>query len=158
ETGVDLRYTSFQGNDDEALALVVSANLHRRHLTASQRAMVASKLTTMKHGGDRKTPDQAAKLPTHKAAAALGVSERSITDASAARKYGTPELAEAVESGVMPVSVAADLTHAPKEEQREAVENAKRACDAKGRPSAAAKKKLKAASTMAKAASGRKGK
>jgi hypothetical protein len=32
-------------------------NLHRRHLTTSQRASVAAKMAALKHGGDRK-PDE----------------------------------------------------------------------------------------------------
>jgi hypothetical protein len=36
--------------DEEALAFVISKNLVRRHLTTSQRAMVAADLTTLKHG------------------------------------------------------------------------------------------------------------
>jgi ParB-like chromosome segregation protein Spo0J len=161
ETGVRLRYDAFQGDANAALDYVISANLHRRHLTKSQCAMAAAKLANMKHGGDRKTPDQGAKLRkiTRKSAAtSLDVSERSVDDASAVHKHGTPELAEAVESGAVPVSVAADLTHTPKEEQRKAVENVKRECDDKGRPSPTAKKRLKAAAAAAKASSSRKGK
>jgi len=41
----------------EALDYVISKNLVRRHLTESQRAVVASKIATMKHGGDRKGDD-----------------------------------------------------------------------------------------------------
>jgi ParB-like chromosome segregation protein Spo0J len=50
----------YEGADP--LAFVIAKNLKRRHLDESQRAMVAAKLATLSHGGDRKS-DQAANLP-----------------------------------------------------------------------------------------------
>src|SRR5215475_194451 len=44
-------FTAYTG--DEPVAYVVSLNLRRRHLDESQRAMVAAKLATFGHGGDR---------------------------------------------------------------------------------------------------------
>ncbi len=44
EAGVEPRYTTFEGTDDEALAYVLSSNLHRRHLTTCQRAVLALQL------------------------------------------------------------------------------------------------------------------
>src|ERR1700739_141478 len=48
EAGVEPRFTSYRG--DNPAAHVVSLNLKRRHLTESQRAMVATKLATLEHG------------------------------------------------------------------------------------------------------------
>src|SRR6185437_15168117 len=48
EAGIPIRTKTFVGKDP--LAFVLSANLHRRHLNASQRAMIAAKLETMKQG------------------------------------------------------------------------------------------------------------
>jgi len=158
ETHSPLRYEEFKGNAKAALNYVISANLRRRHLSKSQCAMVAAKLADAKLGGDRKTQDQSAKVQSRGAAAALGVSKRIVDDASAIHKHGTPELAAAVESGTIPVKTAADLTHAPKEVQREVVESVKRELDAKGKPSPAAKKRLRAAAAAAKTSSDRKGK
>lgn len=42
--GVEPVYEPFVGSDEEKLAFVVSCNIHRRHLTTSQRASVAAKL------------------------------------------------------------------------------------------------------------------
>ena len=58
--GVTPTYIEFNG--DDPLAFVVRHNLHRRHLNESQRAIIASRLANMQHGGDRKS-DQTANLP-----------------------------------------------------------------------------------------------
>jgi hypothetical protein len=156
--GVEPVYTSFQGDYAAAVTFVISANLTRRHLDTGKRALIANNLTGMKHGGDRKS-DQAAKLQTRKAAAAaLNVSERSVSDASVVQDHGAPELIEAVKDGSIPVSVAADLAHAPPEEQRKAVKSIER--DAKGKVTPAGKKAIKQKAKTAKASAGskRKGK
>jgi ParB-like chromosome segregation protein Spo0J len=46
---------------DDPLGFVVAKNVARRHLSASQRAMIAAKIADMPHGGDRRS-DQAANL------------------------------------------------------------------------------------------------
>ena len=48
DAGVPVRTENFTGNDP--LAYVISANLHRRHLNESQRAMAAAKLANMRQG------------------------------------------------------------------------------------------------------------
>jgi ParB-like nuclease domain len=40
---------------DDPTSFVLSLNLHRRHLTESQRSIIASKLETMKHGDNQHT-------------------------------------------------------------------------------------------------------
>jgi ParB-like chromosome segregation protein Spo0J len=107
----------FKGKD--ALSYVLSTNLHRRHLSTSQRAMVAEKLATMAHGGDRKS-DQAANLPLEKvsqsdAAEKLNVSERSIRDAKAIREASNT-LAKEVENGVKTLNAAKKEIKAQEEE------------------------------------------
>ena len=56
EAEVTPHYVEYTGSDP--LGFIVSANLHRRHLTSGQRAMIASKLATMKWGGDRTSGEQ----------------------------------------------------------------------------------------------------
>ena len=48
--GIEPVTVEYQG--DDAVAFVVSENLRRRHLNESQRAMVATRLTNLSHGGD----------------------------------------------------------------------------------------------------------
>jgi ParB-like nuclease domain len=100
----------------EPLAYVISKNLIRRHLTESQRAMIAAKLATFTHGGDRRTDQPATRqLARRTAAAALNVSERSVARAAVVRNQGAPELIAAVEAGDIPVSVAANLARQPQQ-------------------------------------------
>lgn len=51
--GVGARCEQFTGSDREALDFVVALNLERRHLTPSQRAMVAAKLATLRVGANQ---------------------------------------------------------------------------------------------------------
>lgn len=126
--GVTPRFEAYQG--DDALAFVISSNLHRRHLTESQRGMVASRLATMKAGGDR--GNQYAKPPIgdlpkingqtrEDAAAALNVGTTTLDRARRVQKVGAPELVQAVESGEVKLGTAETLLALPKEEQREVV-------------------------------------
>lgn len=90
--GVAPRFRDFTG--DDALAFVLSLNLTRRHLNESQRAMVAARLATMQHGGDRRS-DQAANLPLvsqTQAAGLLHVGARTVRDAVAVRDSAAPEI------------------------------------------------------------------
>lgn len=106
---------------DDPVSFVVSLNLHRRHLSESQRSMVADKLAALPLGANQYT-EGSANLPTQKQAAELlNVSERSVRSAREVRTKGTPELAHAVESGRVSVSAAADVAELPKETQREIV-------------------------------------
>jgi hypothetical protein len=114
--GVVPRFGTYQGNNP--VGLVITANLRRRHMSESQRALVASKLATLSHGGDRRS-DQGANLhleipKASIAAAMLNVSERSLASAAVVRKHGTPELIRKVEQGEISVSAAAKIAQPPK--------------------------------------------
>jgi ParB-like nuclease domain len=51
--GTDLKVEVFRGTEAEKAALVMSENIHRRHLTTDQRAAIAADLATLGRGGDR---------------------------------------------------------------------------------------------------------
>lgn len=130
--GVEPELEPFVGTDEEVLRLVISLNLHRRHLKESQRAMIAAEAVSTSHGGNRKQ-EQGANLhlesgenvSVSKAAEALGVSPRSVKSASKVQSKGTPELQNAVIDGQIPVSRAAKLADLPPEQQVAEVEAAK---------------------------------
>lgn len=118
--GIEYPRIEYSGNDP--LGFVISHNLKRRHLTESQRAMVATKLAKM----PSHRPVKSENLPTSEmsqsqAAQMLNVSDRSIRTAKQVSEQGTPELAKAVEEGKVSVSAAASIVDQPPEVQREVV-------------------------------------
>lgn len=109
----------------DPVAYVVSLNLHRRHLTESQRAMVAARITNLTHGGARPGA-QAANLPLeaitqNRAAEMLKVGERSVRAGVSVRNHGVSALAAAVDAGHVAVSAAAMIATLPVEQQAEVV-------------------------------------
>lgn len=127
----------FTGTDREAFDFVMAENLERRHLTESQRAMVAAKAATLKLGSNQHqqvAPIGAASLFAEQeetapqtpsavisqtdAADMLNVGRRSVQRAAVVQEKGSAELVEAVEQGKIAVSTAAEIADAlPKEEQ-----------------------------------------
>jgi len=110
-------------------AFVASKNVHRRHLSDSQRAMFAARFkeefekeakANMSRGGQG-----LANLPTvHSrdlAAEAVNVSSRLVGSAEKVLKDGVPELAQAVKQGEVAVSAAAEVANLPPEEQAEVI-------------------------------------
>lgn len=106
--------------DDDPVAFVISLNLKRRHLSESQRAMVAAKLANLGEGRPSETTPIGAVSQTD-AALLLNVGHRSVQRAKEVRDHGAAELQRAVERGGVSVSAAADVASKPLEEQREIV-------------------------------------
>lgn len=92
-------------------ALVISLNLRRRHLSESQRAMVAARLAKLPLGSNQHAQICAPSQDT--AGEMLNVSRRTVQHARTVLEHGTPALAAAVDSGVIAVSSAADLARLP---------------------------------------------
>ncbi|MGE0290390.1 MAG: MT-A70 family methyltransferase [Bradyrhizobium sp.] len=119
ELGIEYPRVEYEG--DDPLSFVIAKNLARRHLTESQRGMVAAKLAKLPKGVNQHTA-ASANLPTQtQAADMLNVSERTLRTAKVVEEHGSPELVAAVETGVVSVSAAADVATLPKEEQVEIV-------------------------------------
>jgi hypothetical protein len=104
--GVKPRFKKFTG--DDPAALVASLNLHRRHLTDSQRAMLAAELMEVK-GPIGPSLEEAAKLTS--------TSTRSVKRARQVKRLGSADLKKAVLSGAVAVSKAAKVSHLPKQKQ-----------------------------------------
>jgi hypothetical protein len=121
--GVAPRFEHYEG--DDPLGLVVSRNIRRRHLDESQRALVAAKLETMKHGGNRQA-GQDANLRVDRSAAAkmLNVSKRSVASAAKVLAEGEGELVRAVEQAKITISAAAKATELGAKLQHQVAEKA----------------------------------
>lgn len=106
---------------EDPIAFVLSLNLHRRHLTESQRSMVASRVATLRDGqrSDRGAPIGAATQGA--AAELLSVGKRNVQRARQVLDNGAPELVSAVDAGTVKVSDAAAVAKRPHDEQRAAL-------------------------------------
>jgi hypothetical protein len=101
--GVETNFRTDVYTGPDPRRYVVSANVKRRHLNESQRAMIAAQLATFTHGGDRSKASIDA-LSQKEAAQLLNVSEPSVERAVKVFKNGVPALAEAVKEGKLRVS------------------------------------------------------
>lgn len=122
ECGIEYPRTEYAGADP--LGFVISTNLRRRHLTESQRAMVAARLARM----PAHRPEKGANLhpSAEDAGRMLNVSERTVKAAKSVQRSGAPELVSAVEGGQVSVSAAADVARLPQEEQAQIVAKGER--------------------------------
>jgi hypothetical protein len=112
---VECRYENFVGGD--LLGYIVSRNLHRRHLTGSQRAMAAARIADMKVGANQHSVG----MPIGGASDLLNVGQRSVSRARTVLHQGSSELVQAVERGDITVSAAAEISHMPAQQQRDFV-------------------------------------
>ena len=102
----------------DPVAAIVSLNLVRRHLSESERAMIAAKLATMRQGERTDLPSIDGMLSQADAAKLLNVSTKSVERAASVRREGSPELVSALERGEVPVSRAAAVAKEPPAAQR----------------------------------------
>lgn len=99
-------------SDDQALQLVVSANVHRRHLTSAQRTLIALRLTRTENSP----------LTQKQAAALTGITDRTIRDLATALKK-KPELEQAILNG-MSVNLTKQVSDMDEADQEKVLEAA----------------------------------
>lgn len=117
--GIEAPTRQFDGSD--ALEFVVSLNLHRRHLTTSQRSMIGARIANLKGRGRPAEIASYEAISESTAAKMMKVGRSSVQRAGQVIESAAPEVARAVERGEITVKVAADIANAPREEQVEAV-------------------------------------
>lgn len=122
--GVDCPMREYTGS--EPAAFVVSLNLHRRHLSESQRAMVAARLATLQDGQRKSASPIGEAVSQSEAASMLNVGKRSVERAREVLEDGAPELVATVEQGRVSVSAAADVATLPMAEQSQIVARGER--------------------------------
>jgi ParB-like chromosome segregation protein Spo0J len=99
--GVEAVFVPFRG--DDPVRFVLAANVHRRHLDASQRAVIAAKIAVLQDG--QRQVGKFADVPTQaEAADMLGVSERSVRTARKVLEQAEPADVEAISKGKETVS------------------------------------------------------
>jgi ParB-like chromosome segregation protein Spo0J len=103
EAKVEPKCREFIGTDP--IAHVLSANLHRRHLNESQRAMVAAKLANLELGANQHSGKEGVSIDT--ASKAVNVGRASVARAKVVLKSGDEGLIKEVEKGETSVSNAA---------------------------------------------------
>ncbi|RQT37037.1 Spo0J and IME4 domain-containing protein [Burkholderia cepacia] len=113
ELGIDPRFDDVGKLDVPTQTFIVSQNLHRRHLSDSQRALIAGELSNTKKGANQHTAEA---VSQKQAAAACKVSIDSVGRAKAVLNCETPGLAKVVRDGNLDVSTAALLSQIPKAE------------------------------------------
>lgn len=123
--GVEPRWTVWSGTDP--VAYVVSENLERRHLSESQRGMVAARLATLRLGDNRdasrgKGASIDAPLSQVEAAKRLNVSRPTVQRARKVMKAGVPDLVRAVDDGAVTLNAALEVAALPPREQVEALD------------------------------------
>lgn len=127
DAGVEPRFREWDGVGS-LVSFVVSLNLTRRHLTESQRAMVAAKLANVDSAGrPKEIASIEAIISQTDAAKMLNVSRSNVQRAAKVQKEGVRELADKVESGQMPVSAAAVIAEMPKSRQRSMLKKGRKA-------------------------------
>jgi hypothetical protein len=123
EIGIPPRLREYDGSDP--LAFVMSSNLHRRHLTESQRALVAGQIVRLKVATGQGKP-QICGLTHSRAAKMFAVSPRQVDKATALlsaveRGQAIPELLESVRNGDRRLHQAEKLSRTSLAEQRQAL-------------------------------------
>lgn len=124
-------------SDVDPVSYVISRNIHRRHLTSSQRAAaIVSCFAWSKAGDNQHTQSgvDAASIPlmsNSAMASMVGVSPKTIQRAKRAEEAG---LTDAVKSGAISVEQAAIIAKLPESERAAAVENPPRTKPATGVP------------------------
>lgn len=120
---VEPRFREWPGKGD-LIAFVVSLNLHRRHLSESQRALVAARIATLQQG-EKKDNAQNCALSQSDAAEMLNISRRSVQHAAKVLRDGVSDLQEMVESGELSVAAASTIAAQPKGKQKRLIRKEK---------------------------------
>lgn len=131
EAGVEPRYVTYKG---DPWRFVVSLNLHRRHLTDTQRAMVAGKLAARLPGrpSEKASYDSITDAsPTRKDAAdLLQVSQVAVQRARRVQAKGSADLNRLTEEGKVPLYTAVRVADLPPQEQETFVQRIDRGISA----------------------------
>lgn len=108
ELNIELRTEAFAGDESAARTLVLALNVHRRHLSAAQRATAVAALATFDRG--RRQSGTRAGLTQAEAAELAGVSERAVRGARVVLRDGEPDVLEKLVAGELSLRAAEAMT------------------------------------------------
>ena len=119
ETWLEYLARTNQPADKDPLDVIVALNMERRHLSDSQRSIIAAKYAKAKRGGSDKKGDKVngAKATISAAAKKLNVKAGSVKRAKTVIKKGTKAIQIMAEEGQLPVATAAAAAELPKDVQ-----------------------------------------
>lgn len=127
---IDPVYEQYSG--DDPLNFVLSKNLHRRHLTESQRALIAAAIVDWERGVNQTTAGPA-NLQTRRAAEKLSISERAVYSAKRIHEKGAPELLDAIRAGKVTIHTGEAISELQHSEQAKVIREEKKAIVAKAK-------------------------
>jgi len=119
ELGITPMVSELTVTNEPVEQVVASLNLHRRHLTEGQRAMIAARLANSSVGGNQYTSGAVSQA---QAASNMNVSIDSLQRAKSVLNLGSTELIKAVDSGQLKVSNAAIIATLPEKAQNKVLE------------------------------------
>jgi len=97
ELGIEPETRTFDGDDE--LQFVLDLNLNRRHLTTSQRALIAADMANMEHGTNRFSVEGQNCPSIEEASEALNVSPRSVKNAKRVLREADEDTIDAIKRG-----------------------------------------------------------
>lgn len=107
--GIEPRFEEFKG--DDPYAFVAAKNIHRRHLNASQRGVIAAKMVNIKLGDNQHVKEgveiSTPSISAAKAAEVMAVDRKTVFEAKTVLAEGTAEEIQAVKEGKAAVSTTA---------------------------------------------------
>ncbi|MGH6861669.1 MAG: Spo0J and IME4 domain-containing protein, partial [Phyllobacterium sp.] len=145
--GVEPLTIDYEGSDP--LGFVLSHNLHRRHLTNAQRAMVAAHVVDWENGMNQHTLGSAELLTQEKAAEKLSIAQRAIIAAKRIREHGVPELAAAIRDGRVSINAGEMISHLANAAQLEVLAQEEREVIARSKQIRAERQKIRHAERVA---------
>lgn len=129
ELGIVPKYEILQfDNEDEAVQFVLDKNLHRRHLSVGQRALIAAEMTTATVGGYRRESDSAnsqSEVTESDAADRMNIGTRAVAEAKRVSHSAIPEVVDEVRKGKVALNDAYKVSILPENVQKEAINRVK---------------------------------
>ena len=122
--GIEPSFEEYEG--DDALGYVIALNLSRRHLDESQRAMIGARIANLTGAGrPSKEIAHISAITGSDAAKMMSVGRRNVVHAKKVLREGTQELADAVDSGKIAVTVAAKISELDHDQQAQVIADPK---------------------------------